>query len=143
MLIPRLVEIAIKILDIIERADIEWVPSQSIIEYIGDEREPTVQTILARLVMADILSAKRGPCGGYKQEYSTSLQMLMRICAPSCLDIVPSKSEDVNKVQRRILQLFADTTFTPKTPTIYKTASTDAHEPTEGLPNERIENAGT
>ena len=112
MLIPRSVETAIRILDVIKRADIEWVPGTAVCEHVG-RSDRTVETILARLVGAGILEGKRGPTGGYKQVLETSLLELFFLNAPSCCQRAPSVEENVNELQRKILHLYSDVVFVP------------------------------
>jgi DNA-binding IscR family transcriptional regulator len=137
MLIPKTVETALEIFEIIERADVEWVPSDAIRKFCTAP-DDCVWTILNRLVKAGILESKRGPAGGYRvggyrHGHITSLHELMRVITPSRIKHNPSCNDKVNRVQRRILELYLSVKFVPKALQITP-ATTDGHEPTEGLP---------
>lgn len=112
MIIPRTVETTIKMLDIIKRGDCEWVPGTAINKHTGCNPK-TSDTILGRLVKAGILEGKRGPTGGYKQVLETSLLEIFYLNAPSCCQRAPSIDEDVNVLQRKILDLYSQVLFKP------------------------------
>jgi DNA-binding IscR family transcriptional regulator len=112
MIIPRCVETTIKILDLVQRADVEYVPGPAICRHL-DCNEKTVTTILSRLTAAGIFSSKRGPSGGYKQTAETNLLELFLVAAPSCVQRAKSIEESVNKAQLEVINVFSSVIFKP------------------------------
>lgn len=112
MMIPRCTEAAVQILNVIRRADVEWVPATAIRIHTQANKK-TIDTMLHKLIKAGVLESLRGPTGGYKQAVETSLLELFYITAPSFVQRVPSANEEVNALQRRMLQLFSDVVMKP------------------------------
>jgi DNA-binding IscR family transcriptional regulator len=114
MLIPKCVECAVQIYDILQRSDCEYVPSRVFVEHTGWETK-MMQTILYRMRKNDLLTARKGPQGGYAHKRPVSLLELFRVLTPSRYPLVRiSCSYDVNRAQKRVIAVLDAVVFDPK-----------------------------
>lgn len=82
---PNRIEVALKIFDVIARADCEWVQS-TVFKYVYDDVPYSVlRIVLFELQRRGILKAKQGLAGGYKMVRGVSIYELYEIFAPSLL----------------------------------------------------------
>jgi DNA-binding IscR family transcriptional regulator len=112
MIVPMCVEITVRILDVIKRGDVEYVPGPAICKHV-DCNEQSVITLLSRLTNAGILESRRGPTGGYKQPLDTNLLELFLVAAPSQVVMGRSLDDSLNKLQKDVLKLYESVVFKP------------------------------
>jgi DNA-binding IscR family transcriptional regulator len=113
MFIPKTVENSLRILDILKRADCEWVPCHALCTHMPDISTCMVETLLYRMSKALILDSKKGPLGGYKLARKTTLYELYQINAPTCLETQKSCLEEVTMIQLRFIKSAINITIEP------------------------------
>lgn len=110
---PSTVESSLRIIDILKRADCEWVPAPGINRYMQDVTRSMLGTMLYRLSKHDIIESKKGPTGGYRLCKSVSLYEIYRINAPSGVAVLESCFDEVNIIQRRFIKMLKDFVIEP------------------------------
>jgi DNA-binding IscR family transcriptional regulator len=112
MLIPKGVDTSLRILDVLKRADCDYVPHKAVVMHVNVSYA-TISTLLYRMAKQGIIESKKGPLGGYKFVSECSVYDLYMLSAPSELVRFPSVNEEVNAVQRRFVRDLQGIIITP------------------------------
>lgn len=102
MRIPRLVEVAIRTLDVIKRGNCEYVPMRVVLSEHEDIAKSVLTSVCHQLTVAGILEGLRGFYGGYKQVRGTSALELTQILTPSFLSETTSAMPQIQALQKRL-----------------------------------------
>ena len=107
MRLPELVLIGINIVDIIQRADVEYVPTRIFAKYIKCS-ESSLRTVLFRMKTGGLLAGKMGPTGGYRLSRAFCVLDLYKLLTPTRLECQKTEltwSTHVNTMAKRIDEL--------------------------------------
>lgn len=92
MKIPTLVETALRVLWVLRRARVYWVPGPTITQYVKDPVH-SINTVLTKMTKAGLLEGKRGFGGGFRIAKPIMLGHLFMLFAPGSL---PKKGDPLS-----------------------------------------------
>lgn len=104
MKIPEMVKVAIEIGDVLNRAEVGYVPYSMFGRYI-DAAPECLRTVLYRLVRAGYLRARQGRAGGYMVARNFSLADCYQLLTPTAYE---KNSMTCNERVNTIIRRFAD-----------------------------------
>jgi hypothetical protein len=115
MFIGERVEVALQILDVLNRADCAYVPLR-IFSRVYQTKKSTLNDTLHILKKAGIVGTQRGRTGGYTFNRACTLFELMKLFCPTNLPRVQARSCNyrVDTLKKKVVLLTQNLTFVPR-----------------------------